>query len=71
MFINALLERGVPRDKITYWPQYAEDLFKPLDKKIVTGISQDFFNIIFTGNIGIAQGLEILPRAASLIKKKR
>jgi len=69
-FINALLERGIPRDKITYWPQYAEDLFKPLDKKIITGISQDFFNIIFTGNIGIAQGLEILPRAASLIKKK-
>ena len=69
-FINALLERGVPRDKITYWPQYAEDLFRPLDKKIIPGISQDFFNIIFTGNVGIAQGLEILPRAASLIKKK-
>ena len=69
-FINALLERGVSRDKITYWPQYAEDLFKPLDKKNITGISQDFFNIIFTGNIGIAQSLEILPRAASLIKKK-
>jgi len=58
---------GGERDKITYWPQYAEDLFKPLHKKIFTGISQDFFNIIFTGNIGIGQGLEILPRAASLI----
>ena len=32
--------------------------------------SDDVFNIIFAGNIGTAQGLDILPKTALLIKEK-
>ncbi|MBQ7469912.1 MAG: glycosyltransferase, partial [Pseudobutyrivibrio sp.] len=44
-------------------PQYAEEFYQPLPKKEHQG-----FNVIFTGNIGQAQGLEILPVAAKILK---
>lgn len=70
-FVTIINERGIPRDKIEYWPQYAEDFYVPLDKLSVPEIPNDgAFNIIFTGNIGIAQGLDILPKVASIIKKR-
>ena len=71
-FVKSIESRGVPIEKIEYWPQYAEDFYKPLnkvneDKIIINEIpSDDVFNIIFAGNIGTAQGLAILPKTASL-----
>ncbi|WP_326187362.1 glycosyltransferase family 4 protein [Exiguobacterium acetylicum] len=66
-FINAIENRGVPRDKIQFWPQYAEDFYQVIgnkpDNKAVEELS-----IVFTGNIGTAQGLEILPLVAARIK---
>lgn len=50
-------------DKVSFMPQYAEDFYEPQPKVNHTG-----FNVIFTGNIGQAQGLEILPKAASIIR---
>ena len=50
-------------DKVSFWPQYAEEFYQPLPKKEHQG-----FNVIFTGNIGQAQGLEILPVAAKILK---
>lgn len=71
-FVNSINNRGVPIEKIEYWPQYAEDFYKPLEKKSIPEIPEDnAFNIIFTGNIGYAQGLDILPKAAALIKNKK
>lgn len=71
-FINQIAKRGVPNTKIEYWPQYAEKFYVPLDKSNIEEIPRDdTFNIIFTGNIGDAQGLDILPKAAILIKEKR
>jgi glycosyltransferase involved in cell wall biosynthesis len=70
-FIKAINDRGVPIDKLEFWPQYAEDHYSPLPYKRITEIPNDnVFNIIFAGNIGYAQGLEILPKVASLIKQK-
>ncbi len=50
-------------DKVSFMPQYAEDFYEPQPK-----VSHNGFNVIFTGNIGQAQGLEILPKAASIIR---
>lgn len=56
-------------DKVIYWPQYAEDFYRPLPRKAVAEIPDDgSFKVIFTGNIGLAQGLEILPLAAKRLK---
>lgn len=68
-FTKSIHERGVPMEKIEYWPQFAEDFYEPLDKEGVPEIPEDdAFNIIFAGNIGMAQGLDILPKVANIIK---
>lgn len=75
-FVDAICERKVPvpRSKVHYWPQYAEEFYKPVEKnKAVSdalkyGIpDDDSFKVIFTGNIGTAQGLDILPKTAKLL----
>jgi len=70
-FVKAINGRGVPLEKIEYLPQYAEDFYKPLPEANISEIPKDgAFNIIFTGNIGYAQGLDILPKAIALIRNK-
>ena len=70
-FIKSIQNRGVPSDKIHYWPQYAEDFYIPReDLNILEIPNDDAFNIIFAGNIGAAQGLAILPKTAKIIKDK-
>lgn len=71
-FVEAISNRNVSKNKIEFWPQYAEDFYIPLDKKdvIVKEIPQDGkFNIIFAGNIGASQGLGILPKTAKILKE--
>lgn len=72
-FIDSISNRGIPKDKIEYWPQYTEDFYVPFSKEdvFVPEIPQDgTFNIIFAGNIGFAQGLDILPKVAQILKSK-
>lgn len=71
-FIQAIVDRGTDREKLEFWPQYAEDYYKPIDKEKanILEIPQDgIFNIIFAGNIGFAQGLDVLPKAAKILKE--
>lgn len=57
------------RSKVHFWPQYAEEFYCPTEGLAeLTG--DPAFKIIFAGNIGQAQGLDILPRAARLLKEK-
>ena len=70
-FVKSIISRGVPEEKVEYLPQYAEDFYKPSDKKNTALIPDDeSFNIIFAGNIGQAQGLDVLPKAAEIVKNK-
>lgn len=71
-FIQAIVDRGTEREKLEFWPQYAEDYYKPVDKvsaNIPEIPKDDIFNIIFAGNIGFAQGLDVLPEAAKILKE--
>lgn len=65
-FRTELIRRHVPKEKVVYWPQYAEDFYKPVEKNELS----ELFTIVFTGNIGFAQGLEILPRTATYLKEE-
>ena len=70
-FVEAIHDRGVPYDKIEYWPQYAEDFYQPSKVESVPEIPNDeSFNVVFAGNIGQAQGLDILVDAAEIIRNK-
>lgn len=70
-FISKINERGVSKDKLTFWPQYAEDFYKKLEKaEKGTEIPQDgILNLTFAGNIGEAQGLDVLAEAAARLKQ--
>lgn len=66
-FVKAIQDRIEDKTtigKVKFWPQYAEDFYKPLEKSK----PNNKFRICFTGNIGKTQGLEILARTAKLIK---
>lgn len=59
------------KSKVRYWPQYAEEFYKPVPRKKLPDMPEDdSFKIVFTGNIGYAQGLDILPKAAAILKEK-
>jgi len=71
-FIDAIHTRGIENSKLEFWPQYAEEYYKPISKEDIEipEIPKDnVFNIIFAGNIGFAQGLEVLPDAAKILKE--
>ena len=78
-FVDAICNRKikVPKEKVFYWPQYAEEFYKPIDKEKAKKeidrndvLSNSEFKVIFTGNIGVAQGIQVLPRTAQLLKNE-
>lgn len=70
-FINAIAERGVDRKKLIFWPQYAEDFYRKKDRADPLEIPNDgTLNLIFAGNLGTAQGLDVLASTAALLKKR-
>lgn len=71
-FVRAVCDRKVrvPEEKVHYWPQYAEEFYVPMEKAAVKEIPDtDAFKIMFTGNVGYAQGLDVLPRTARILKE--
>lgn len=66
-FISKIMERGINKEKLEFWPQYAESFYKPLPK---LNIQSEKFNVVFAGNIGYAQGLGILIDVAQKLKYK-
>ncbi len=72
-FVKEIKKKCSNKDKVFYWPQYAENFYKPMEREtayeLVSEIpNDDRFKIVFTGNIGQAQGLEILPKVAQHMK---
>ena len=57
-------EFGVEKAKIKYLPQYAEDIFKELPLKK----QSDICDLVFAGNIGSAQSVETIIKAAEILK---
>lgn len=76
-FVKRLEERASVYDtegksKVKYWPQYAEEFYRPVEKKDLADLKKtDKFRIAFTGNIGYAQGLDILPKTAEILKNEK
>ena len=68
-YVKNLEGKGVPADKPVYWPQFCtEPDFTDVDKPAEYG--DDTFNVVFTGNIGDAQGLDLVVEAAARLKGK-
>ena len=54
---------GIDEDKLSYLPQYAEDLFKPTER-----VQKETVDLTFAGNIGAMQSVETIIRAAAELK---
>ena len=68
-YINNIASKGIDPHKLHYWPQYAEDFYTPLTSTPDGPIPQSSsLKVIFTGNIGKAQGLHTLLQAAKDLK---
>ncbi|MBC7428162.1 MAG: glycosyltransferase family 4 protein [Bacteriovorax sp.] len=71
-FIPRVEALGAEREKIIYWPQWAESFF---GKKTAdfndTNLPQDGFTIMFAGNIGSSQDFETIVSAAVLLKEHK
>jgi len=68
-FVKNLQDRGVDAKKLVFWPQFCR---RP-DFKNVTKpecFADDTVNIAFAGNLGDAQGLDLLLQAALQLKDK-
>ena len=65
-FVDAIIDRGVDQDRVTYWPQYAEGVALEATYKKKTN---DELSIVFTGNIGEAQGLGQLVTLSKALKE--
>ena len=57
-------EFGIDKTKISYLPQYAEDIFSDIPPKQTS----DICNLVFAGNIGTAQSVITIVKAAEILK---
>ena len=66
-FAENLRSRGVAGEKIVFWPQFCMDPdLKTAEKPDI--YREDTFNIVFAGNLGDAQGLDLMVEAARELK---
>lgn len=54
---------------VEYLPQFAEEEFEKLPEK--SSKRDEYFNLVFAGNIGKAQSVETIIKAAELLRKKK
>lgn len=70
-FKRIMVEKGVPEEKVFVISNWAaEDIFRPVPRNPALGEKYDltnYFNILFTGNMGPAQALETVIEAAALL----
>ena len=69
-FIDYIKKQNVKENKIIYYPYYAEDFYKEVKvKKLYSDQFPDGFNLLFAGNIGVAQSFDTIIDAFKLIKE--
>ena len=69
-FKNYILNQGVAENKIIYYPYYAEDFYKVVEKdKSYLSKFPKGFNLLFAGNIGVAQSFDTIVNAFEKLKK--
>lgn len=70
-FIPAIEAYGIPRDRIEYLPNWAEDVYQvvPVDGEFMRAENlPEGFRVVFAGNVGVAQGLDVLLDAADRLR---
>ncbi len=70
-FKKYLLAQGVNEKKIIYYPYYAESFYNVVTpKNNIKQMFPDGLNILFAGNIGVAQSFDTIIESARIIRNK-
>ena len=72
-FIDSIVDKGILKNKVEFFPQWAESIFKPVNavKDRLEFIPKNSFKIMFAGNIGEAQDFPSIIKAALIMKKNK
>jgi len=66
-FKNYLVDQGVKSEKIIYYPYYAESFYNVVNKnKKIESAFPKGLNIVFAGNIGVAQSFDTIIEAVKI-----
>lgn len=71
-FKEKFIDYGIDENKITYLPQWAEDIYKNVNREADLQLEQvckNKFNIVFAGNVGKAQSIDTIINAANICKQ--
>lgn len=67
-----LIAKGVPADKVEVIPNFTDtDFIKPMEKANAFSLAHgllDKFTVLYAGNVGLSQGLEVILDAAEQLK---
>ncbi|MDQ6990295.1 MAG: glycosyltransferase family 4 protein [Mariprofundaceae bacterium] len=73
-FIEPVVVVGAEREKVRYFPNWAESLYQPVQLNVDAAERQEVpcngFIVMFAGNLGVAQSLESIIAAAQLLKNE-
>ena len=68
-FKNYIKDQNVLENKMIYYPYYAEDFYRVVDKQEeYKDLLPSGFNLVFAGNIGVAQSFDTIIGALELLK---
>ena len=71
-FIEPAIRAGADRERIRYFPNWAEALYRPVDLPMDAPerkeVPADGFVVMFAGNLGAAQSLDTILDAAEILK---
>jgi glycosyltransferase involved in cell wall biosynthesis len=72
-FVDRVRGLGVLPDRILYFPNSAEGLYRPVIREEVCSgeVLPEGFRIMFAGNIGVAQSFETILAAAETLRDRR
>lgn len=70
-FKNSILEKGDYKDKLVYFPNWAEESIAASASDVKIPVLPQGFRIMFAGNIGEAQDMESIMEAALLLKETK
>lgn len=73
-FKKKLVSYGIEEEKITYLPQWAEDIYKDAvieNDNELEQLCKGKFNILFAGNVGKAQSIDTIINAANICKENQ
>ena len=69
-FIDYIKKQNIEENKLIYYPYYAEDFYKVVKaKKPYKEQFPNGFNLVFAGNIGVAQSFDTIISAIELLKE--